>query len=75
MKNLFKLSTALRWALLGLTFSEISNSIFEGSVVPSIIIVGLPACALAFNRTFGVISDFMSPAAAWIVDKFGSFAN
>lgn len=75
MKNLFKLSTALRWALLGLTFSEISNSIFEGSVIPSIIIVGLPAWALAFNRTFGVISDFMSPAAAWIVDKFGSFAS
>lgn len=73
MRKISTLSRSLQWALLGFTFSIISNSIFAGSVVPSILIVGLPAWALAFNNTFGVVTDFLSPASAWLVEKIGSF--
>ncbi|MFD0705247.1 MFS transporter [Alloscardovia venturai] len=69
-----RLSRTMRWALLGLTFSILSNSIFTGGVIPAILLVGLPAWAVAFNNTFGVFSDFLSPIGAWVVDRLGSFA-
>ncbi|KFI48003.1 MFS transporter [Bifidobacterium biavatii] len=70
-----QLSLALRWALVGMTMSMLSNAVFEGSVIPSILVVGLPAWVVAFRRTFGLAVDFASPAAAWIVQRFGSFRS
>ncbi|KAB8286760.1 hypothetical protein DSM100688_2130 [Bifidobacterium ramosum] len=75
MRGLAMLSVALRWALVGMTLSMLSNAIFEGSVIPSILLVGLPAWVIAFRRTFGLIIDFASPVAAWIVQCCGSFRS
>lgn len=69
------LSRALRWALVGMTMSMLSNAVFEGSVIPSILLVGLPAWVIAFRKTFGLIVDFASPAAAWVVQRCGSFRS
>ncbi len=75
MRGLSVLSRALRWALVGMTFSMLSNAIFEGSVIPSILIVGLPAWVIAFRKTFNLVIDFASPISAWIVQRFGSFRS
>lgn len=75
MRGLSVLSRALRWALVGMTFSMLSNAIFEGSVIPSILIVGLPAWVIAFRKTFNLVIDFASPVSAWIVQRFGSFRS
>lgn len=69
MRGLSVLSRALRWALVGMTFSMLSNAIFEGSVIPSILIVGLPAWVIAFRKTFNLVIDFASPISAWIVQR------
>lgn len=58
-----------------MTFSMLSNAIFEGSVIPSILIVGLPAWVIAFRKTFNLVIDFASPISAWIVQRFGSFRS
>lgn len=75
MRGLSVLSRALRWALVGMTFSMLSNAIFEGSVIPSMLIVGLPAWTIAFRKTFNLVIDFTSPVSAWIVRRFGSFRS
>ena len=75
MRGLSVLSRALRWALVGMTFSMLSNAIFEGSVIPSILIVELPAWVIAFRKTFNLVIDFASPISAWIVQRFGSFRS
>ena len=48
---------------------------FRGSVIPSILIVGLPAWVIAFRKTFNLVIDFASPISAWIVQRFGSFRS
>lgn len=67
------ISTALRWALVGFCFSMLGNQAYEGSVLPSIIIVGLPAWVIGFRKTFMTVADFLSPCSGWIVDKLGGF--
>ena len=67
------ISPALRWALVGFCFSMLGNQAYEGSVLPSIIIVGLPAWVIGFRKTFMTVADFLSPCSGWIVDKFGGF--
>lgn len=67
------ISPALRWALVGFCFSMLGNQAYEGSVLPSIIIVGLPAWVIGFRKTFMTVADFLSPCSGWIVDKLGGF--
>ena len=67
------ISPALRWALIGFCFSMLGNQAYEGSVLPSIIIVGLPAWVIGFRKTFMTVADFLSPCSGWIVDKLGGF--
>ena len=67
------ISPALRWALVGFCFSMLGNQAYEGSVLPSIIIVGLPAWVIGFRKTFMTVADFLSPCSGWIVDKLGDF--
>lgn len=73
LQRLRIINPALRWAMLGFSLSMLGNSAYEGSVLPSIILVGLPAWVVAFRKTFGVVADFASPVSAWIVDKLGGF--
>lgn len=73
IKKIQALKPAFRWAIVGLVFSMVGNQAFEGSMIPSIIAVSLPAWVLAFRSTFSVVSDFFSPAAAWVVEKVGAF--
>lgn len=68
------ISPALRWALVGFCFSMLGNQAYEGSVLPSIIIVGLPAWVIGFRKTFMTVADFLSPCSGWIVDKLGGFS-
>ncbi|EPI50461.1 MFS transporter [Gardnerella pickettii] len=51
----------------------LGNQAYEGSVLPSIIIVGLPAWVIGFRKTFMTVADFLSPCSGWIVDKLGGF--
>ena len=67
------ISPALRWALVGFCFSMLGNQAYEGSVLPSIIIVGLPAWVIGFRKTFMTVADFLSPCSGWLVDKLGGF--
>ncbi|WP_032816638.1 MFS transporter [Gardnerella sp. DNF00257] len=67
------ISPALRWSLVGFCFSMLGNQAYEGSVLPSIIIVGLPAWVIGFRKTFMTVADFLSPCSGWIVDKLGGF--
>ncbi len=67
------ISPALRWALVGFCFSMLGNQAYEGSVLPSIIIFGLPAWVIGFRKTFMTVADFLSPCSGWIVDKLGGF--
>ncbi len=67
------ISPALRWALVGFCFSMLGNQAYEGSVLASIIIVGLPAWVIGFRKTFMTVADFLSPCSGWIVDKLGGF--
>lgn len=67
------ISPALRWALVGFCFSMLGNQAYEGSVLPSIIIVGLPVWVIGFRKTFMTVADFLSPCSGWIVDKLGGF--
>ena len=67
------ISPALRWALVGFCFSMLGNQAYEGSVLPSIIIVGLPAWVIGFRKTLMTVADFLSPCSGWIVDKLGGF--
>lgn len=67
------ISPALRWALVGFCFSMLGNQAYEGSVLPSIIIVGLSAWVIGFRKTFMTVADFLSPCSGWIVDKLGGF--
>lgn len=67
------ISPALRWALVGFCFYMLGNQAYEGSVLPSIIIVGLPAWVIGFRKTFMTVADFLSPCSGWIVDKLGGF--
>lgn len=67
------ISPALRWALVGFCFSMLGNQAYEGSVLSSIIIVGLPAWVIGFRKTFMTVADFLSPCSGWIVDKLGGF--
>lgn len=67
------LSPALRWALLGLMFSALSNAVFEGGWVPGVLIAMLPTWVIAFRSTFGTVSDFLSPVAGYVVERFGAF--
>lgn len=60
-------------ALVGFCFSMLGNQAYEGSVLPSIIIVGLPAWVIGFRKTFMTVADFLSPCSGWIVDKLGGF--
>lgn len=71
--SLKSISPALRWSLVGFCFSTLGNSAYSGSVLPSMIIVGLPAWVISFSATFGTVADFFSPVSAWIVDKLGGF--
>lgn len=67
------LAPALRWALLGFCCSTLGNTAFEGSVVPSLIVVSLPVWVLAARKTFMTVIDFFSPVSAWLVGKIGGF--
>ena len=58
IKKIQALKPAFRWAIVGLVFSMVGNQAFEGSMIPSIIAVSLPAWVLAFRSTFSVVSDF-----------------
>ncbi|TCD54581.1 MFS transporter [Alloscardovia theropitheci] len=69
------ITPALRWALVAFCLSELGNSAYEGSVLPTILIVGLPAWVVPFRKTFGTIADFTSPISGWIVDKLGGFRS
>lgn len=69
------LTPALRWALIGFSLSTLGNSVYEGSVLPSILLTSLPVWVVAFRKTFMTVVDFMAPLAAWIVEKAGGFRS
>ncbi|OTA26834.1 hypothetical protein B9G54_03360 [Alloscardovia macacae] len=71
--RIHSLTPALRWALLGFSLSTLGNSVYEGSVLPSILITSLPVWVVAFRKTFMTVVDFMAPLAAWLVEKVGGF--
>ncbi|MFC0265665.1 MFS transporter [Alloscardovia macacae] len=71
--RIHSLTPALRWALLGFSLSTLGNSVYEGSVLPSILVTSLPVWVVAFRKTFMTVVDFMAPLAAWVVEKVGGF--
>lgn len=73
VRVLTSLTPALRWALLGFSLSTLGNSVYEGSVLPSILLTSLPVWVVAFRKTFMTVVDFMAPLAAWVVEKAGGF--
>ncbi|KFI72118.1 putative membrane spanning protein [Bifidobacterium minimum] len=41
--------------------------------MPGVLIAMLPAWVIAFRSTFGTVSDFLSPCAGYLVERFGAF--
>ena len=65
---------ALRWALVGVLLSVLSNDLFEGSFVPATVMLAMPAWVIAARANLSVGLDFASPLAGWLVGRKGAFA-
>ena len=61
--------------MLGFVFSQLGNAVFEGGWVPGVLIAMLPTWTVAFRSTFGTVSDFLSPFAGYVVERFGAFTS
>lgn len=69
------LPRALRWTLIGVLLSILSNDMFEGAFVPATVVLALPAWVIVVRENIGVGIDFLSPVSGWLVARFGGFTS
>lgn len=67
------LPRALRWTLIGVLLSILSNDMFNGAFVPATLVFALPVWVIALRENIGVGLDFLSPVSGWLVSRFGAF--